>query len=250
MPYCPECGVELEPQARSCPLCGAAAVPDLEAGERKKAAGAARERTPSGPRIEGLVDREADEGLTPDEKTTIRWEVLSVSTFVAALAVCAVNLLGAGRLSWALYPLYSLALTWVVVTALLELRRLPLLGALIVGLAIPLFLLALDLIDGRLDWSLHIGMPIALITELSIALSVLALRLLKTGGLSIIAWALVAATLTCLGIEGTLSLALKGRIWIAWSGIVASASVPTALFLFYLHYRVNKVANLRRLFRL
>jgi hypothetical protein len=245
MPYCPNCGVELAADARRCPLCGAAAVDDLASATRNGLAQTSIEK-----RGDRIFDPDNSEKLTPKERITIRWEVLSVSTLIAAIAVSCVNLLVSGDLTWALYPLFSLALLWLLYTALVKLSKPPALGGLVAGLAILLFILALDIVDGSPTWAPKIGMPIALIAEVAFALAWIVGSHAKTKGVNLIAFALLAATVTCLGIEGTLSLNFKGIIRIVWSGVVASALVPVAVFLFYLHHRVSKVSNLRRLFRL
>ncbi len=245
MPYCPNCGVELAAEARKCPLCGAMAVADLDKDARAEAAKGSYDR-----HADPLFDPDNREKLTPAERGTIGWELVSVSTLIAVIGVSAVNLLTVGDMTWALYPLFSLVLVWIVATAALRLARAPLLAVLVAGLAIPLYLFALDLVDGRIDWALTIGIPISLIAEIGACLAWLAGSRAKTRGANVIAYALFAATATCLGIEGAISLSLHGVIRIVWSGIVASALVPVSAFLLYLHHRLRKVSNFRRLFRL
>lgn len=232
MPTCPDCGVELAEDARSCPLCG-------------KPLGDARPHA-----HEKYIDPEDRERLTERERRTIAWEVLSVSSAIAAVAVLAVNLIDSGALTWALYPLFCLAFAWTVFTGVFLLYRKPLLAILFPALALHAFLVGLDLVDGRLSWALPLALPIALDAELSAAAAYLLSRVSKRKGANLIALALLAVVTLCIGVESTLDNFLSGRVALSWSAIVAFTLVPIACFLFYLHYRVGKKTNLRKLFRL
>lgn len=245
MPYCPNCGVELAADALKCPLCGAAAVAELAEAERaaRAAASLAAAETSVG-------DGGASTKAQTRERNKLRWEMLSVSALISAVAVCAVNLLTSDTLSWALYPLFSLLFVWIELSALIELRDKPALGLPIAFVALPSYLFALDIVEGGLGWSWPIGIPVAVIVEIAFGLAVLLSSLLRWKPLLAMALFFLAATLSCLGIDGSLSIATKGALRIGWSGVVAAAVVPVSGFLVYVHFRVLKVARLRRLFRM
>jgi hypothetical protein len=237
MPYCPNCGVELEEGAPACPLCG---TPSF--GAKAK---------PDNPeRGEWAIDPENREKLTEKERLKIVWEVISVSTAIAAAVVCAMNLLMSHELTWALYTLASLILAWILMTSPLRLRSHPALAILIAACAVPAFLVGLDLFDGSLGWSLRIGIPIALTAELSSALASFAAAKARRKGINIIAFALVAAAATCVGIDAVLGLSRTGRLELKWSVVVAVSLASVAAFLLYLHHSVTTRVNLRKLFRL
>ncbi|MBL8967473.1 MAG: zinc ribbon domain-containing protein [Spirochaetaceae bacterium] len=236
MPYCPECGVELAENALSCPLCG-------------KRIDEPRGSAHHHPR-EKFIDPDDAEKLSDRERRKIVWEALSVSAAIAGLAVAAINFLISGALSWSLYPLFSLAFLWAGLSGPLLFYSRPLLAAAFPALALPLFLLGIDLVDGALTWGLTIGVPIALDVELSLAVAYLIGRFSKRKGVNLIALALLAAASICLGIEAMVSLQLQGVLRFRWSAIVAVTLVPVAGFLFYIHYRVGKKTSLRKLFRL
>ncbi|HTX71656.1 MAG TPA: DUF6320 domain-containing protein [Rectinemataceae bacterium] len=233
MALCPECGVELDASVQFCPLCGAAVQPEAHSSSR-----------------ESMFDPEDRENFTEDERRTIAWEVLSVSTGIAAVVVCAVNLFVDRRLTWSLYPIVSLVFIWVLFTMPLRLGKRPLLAALGAAVALPGFLLALNLIEGRLSWAPVIALPIALVAELSAAVVAFATSRAKRKGANVIGFCLLAVALLCMDIEATISLYFFGRLVLQWSAIVATALVPVSGFLFYLHHRVTKKSNLRKLFRL
>lgn len=234
MAYCPNCGVELAPEAKACPLCGSAV--GAPAGADRQA--------------ERIFDPEDREKLTDRERQTIVWEILSVSALIAAVAVSAVNLFVEGRLSWALYPLISLAFAWILMSSAFLLGRHPLLSALASALALPVFLLGLDLIGGGLSWSLLPALPIVLVVESSLALVSLFVVRSKRRSVNVIAFVLLGAVLICIGIEAILDLSYGIGLVLTWSSIVAFALVPVSAFLLYLHYRVGRRASLRKIFRL
>jgi uncharacterized membrane protein len=244
MAFCPNCGVELAASSKYCPLCGAAAgsgtVEVAECGESEGAAKRDRRST----------DSDNPENLTQAERRKIAWELVSVSTAIAAAAVCAANLLADHRLSWALYPLASLTMIWAIVTITLMLGKRPLIAAAIGACIPPLFLTAIDAFDGRLSWALPVALPIAMVAEFSAAAAVFSGVKAKRKGVNLIAFAVLAVTATCIGIETTLNLFLRHSFTLVWSAIVAAALVPVAIFLLYLHHRVTKKSNLRKLFRL
>ena len=259
MPYCPDCGVELAAKATKCPLCGASAVEELP--EEERISRAENSLTSTGASKWG---RQAAESLRGPESgankgadftglregNTLRWEMLSVSVLISAIAVSAVNLLTSDRLSWALYPLLSLAFLWLVSSALIELRRLPALGLPLAFIALPLFLFALDLVDGTIDWAWPVGIPIALIAEISFGLVLLISARLHWKPLLTLSLIILAVTLSCLGIDGSLSASLSGHLRLRWSAIVAAALIPVSIFLAYVHFRIPHVARLNRLFHL
>jgi hypothetical protein len=238
MPYCVNCGVELDEEAELCPLC-LAPLPGK----------AARCDDPAG-RALALLDPEDREKLTVAEGRTMFWELLSVSLGIGALVVLAIDLLDSPGLGWSLYPLASIAVAWVFVTVLL-LERLPrslrVAGA---ALAPPAYLLALDLISDGIDWSLAVGVPIALAAELSVALAAIAIARSRRKGANVAAIALAAVAAFCFALESILDLRLEKKLLPGWSSIVLSALLPVSLFLFYLHYRILGKRSLRRFFRL
>ncbi len=233
MPLCPNCGVELAAEAKTCPLCGAS----MKTGQASQ-----------GP--EHFLDPEDKEKLTIEERRTIGWEVLTVSSGIAAVVVSAVNLIDTRSLTWALYPLASLATLWLLISIPLKFRNRPPLAIFIALAAVPLFLISLNLIEGPLGWSIRIAVPIALMVEASAGAAVLAVAKAKRKGPNVLAFGLLAASASCIGIESTISTQVFGFVTLTWSAIVASALVPVSGFLLYLHHRVSKRANLRKLFRL
>lgn len=238
MPYCVNCGVELESGAKSCPLCLSPVIlPDCGGQVPPKHA-------------HPVLDPEDKENFTASEGHLMVWELLSVSFGIAALAVSVVDLAESSGLQWSLYPLASIALAWILLTILLRARGPSLLAISLAALSIPAYLLVLDLLRDGLGWFLTLGLPISLSAELIVGLSALAIARSSRLGANVAAIGLAAVAALCLSIEASIDLATMGRLSLGWSSIVLAALLPVSLFLFYLHYRILGKRSLRRFFHL
>jgi hypothetical protein len=193
---------------------------------------------------------EEAEDLTPEQRRKLFLELFTVCSLIAAAVVLAVNVLVEGRLSWSLYPLASIAWLWLLVAIPQILRRHPWLSFAVLGPSSLLFLLALDSVDGSLDWFPTMGLPIGLLLEgLAVACAVLSAAA-KRKGINVIAIVLSGTVAACVGVELLINLNFAGRLFLSWSAIVAIAGLPLAGFLFYMHYRIVNRASLRKLFHL
>ncbi len=235
MPYCPECGAEIG-DADRCPLCGTP-NPTLKAAIAPQA---------SEPKHAG----EVEEKLSGAETRKIAWEVLSVAFLIAVLILGAVNFFVSRRFSWSLYPIVSILLLWVEASAILVLRRHVALSVTLGALSPPLFLIGLGYVSGDPRWALGLAVPIAVLAEALAGAVHLAIRATKQKGLNLISYVLIGSAALCIGLEIFIDLFAMGHVALVWSPICAIALLPIAVFLFYLHFRIMKSANLRRLFNL
>lgn len=233
MSLCARCGVDIG-DAANCPLCGLASghgtAPSPQANARNLVELTAAVQPPSRARHLFVA------------------ELLTVSLAIAALTVFLVDLFTGGGVTWSLYPLAALGFIWVAICPLIMATKRKILGLAFTALAPFAFLLALDAINGDLNWSLRLGIPMAAAVELAASLASLASARSRRKGLNLLSYALLAVAFVCLAIEGVISLWLHGSLRFAWSFIASSALVPIALFLLYAHHRVATDATLRRLF--
>ncbi len=198
-----------------------------------------------------LLDPEGQTGLSKAESLTLGWEVRSVCLLIAGVAVLAIDLLRAGRVSWSVYPLLSLGLLFVFSTALRVFHGRPAAIVATMTPALPLFFVGLDWAALRTpSWSLSIALPITLVVQVAILSLVWASMTVKRQGTNLLGFALFAVAGVCLCIETTLRLAQDRLLGFTWSAIVAFAILPVGLFLLYFHYRLGRKANLRRIFHL
>ncbi|MHB0855822.1 MAG: DUF6320 domain-containing protein [Rectinema subterraneum] len=245
MPYCPDCGVEIG-NAPRCPLCGSPnpkAVPDVQ--------NPCKDADITGKHPAANIIFEGGEGIfSKEEKRTVLWEVLSVAFAIAIVVLGAVNLFESRRLSWSLYPVVSILLLWVEATAFLVLKNMQALRIVLGAIAPPAFLLALGFVSGSPRWAFGLAIPIAVLVESLTGALVLAIGKSKRKGLNLVAYVLVAVAVLCIGLEMFIDLFARGVVVFDWAPICAIALLPIAGFLLYLHYRVVKATNLRRLFHL
>jgi hypothetical protein len=110
--------------------------------------------------------------------------------------------------------------------------------------------LALGFVSGSPRWALGLAIPIAVLVESLTGALVLAIGKSKRKGLNLIAYVLMAVAVLCIGLELFIDLFARGVVAFDWAPICVIALLPIAGFLLYLHYRVVKATNLRRLFHL
>lgn len=247
MPYCPECGVEIGNAAR-CPLCGMENSRLI--GERVTEHSRTEEADRGTQATIFFGEVGYSENLTIQEGRTIAWEVLTVAFSIAIAALLTINILASSRLSWSLYPVATFIFLWFCTTALLAMHRVPRLRYTLIAVTPPLYLLSLGLITGDISWAWRLALPIAIFSEILIAAVTLSIVGTKRKGLNTFAFILIGIAIQCIGLEIFIDLFLKGKIRLTWSVITALALVPIAGFLMYLHERVAKSTNLRRLFKL
>jgi hypothetical protein len=246
MSYCPDCGAEIG-DAPQCPLCGAR--------NPRAGTGPDSEKSCAEPTSEKFSDlrfmlKDAEEEFSGAEKRTIAWEVLSVAFCIAILVLGAVNLFESRQFSWSLYPIVSILLVWVEATSFLVLRKMPVFRVLLSVLAPPVFLMVLGFISKSPRWALGLAVPIAVLVESLTGAVSLVIGKSRQKGLNLIACVLVAIVALCIGLEVFIDLFSRGAVVLEWAPVCAIALLPIAAFLLYLHYRVIKITNLRRLFHL
>lgn len=149
MSYCVHCGVELDPTAKSCPLCCTPvydpASPVCTSGERPFPSNRSEVALPSRPEVALLIT------------------VMLVS---ATLCCALLNIFLRPQRLWSLYILGAAVLLWVWSVPPLINRKMPLWFRLFLdGLAVGTYvlLIAVDL-DG-LDWFMGLALPIVLLGD-------------------------------------------------------------------------------------
>jgi hypothetical protein len=241
MPYCSECGVEVDAAVDTCPLCKAP-IGRKSGGEEAPA--------PHGAYPDKIIDPEDRYHLTATERRRIAVELLSLAFGLAGAVVLLVDLVVNQRLGWSLYVLVSLGFAWLVSTMPLILHGKPWLVFAVLAPALPLFLFLIDVFDGRgIGWFLPYGLPIAGASMGTIAAVGAMIGASRRKGLNVLATIFLGVAFFVLVLEGILDLN-SGGLSPYWSAIAALALAPTSVLLFFLHGRVLRGADLRKVFRL
>lgn len=244
MPYCPSCRVELAPQARNCPLCGAPSEETLEPAQTQKPMHSEMAYTPK------VHNAEEMDKLTPAEIRTMAIELLSVSIGIALAVTFFIDIIVNHRLTWSAFSGVAMVSIWLYAAIPLILWKHPWITYSVLGPSTLLSIFLFFLFSGNIRWFLPVGMPLTLLLEAAIVVSGVLIVVQKKKGLNTIGVILATIAFFCAGIDITLSLSFLGKFSMGWSTIVLMAALPVSGFFFYLHYRVTKSASLRKLFRL
>ncbi len=236
MPYCPRCGVEVDPSVASCPLC-ATPIPDLGLG-------------PGEPAWPSPYPDDPTKTFLTSKQRKFRAILATTGVFaVAALAVTVTDVTTTGALTWSRYPLASLGTSLVLLVSLLLWHRRPWSWATLWFLALSSYLAALDLgIDGKPHWFLPLGLPLVSATFGLIVAGVVLVRRNRHQGYNVFSqvFALVAAEL--LAIDGLVTGWLSGHWGWGWSQVAALVLVPLSLLFAVLHFALRRPPDLRRTF--
>ena len=242
MPYCKNCGVEVEPDVTECPLCHQAILPADEGHQVSKKS-----------HVKRYPDIPAEETTRPMPRKTKQWILWEMASFifgVPSIIVLVLDLTHDKGMSWSAYPLVALLSAWILVTLLIFANRI--LWLLIGGSTCTIvgLLAGLDIADGKLDWFWGFGIPIVVLTLVVVAVLVIAMRRFRQKGMNVLATILLGAAVLSLGLDMIIGYNKTGTIAPTWSIIVLLALVPASGFLFYLHYRLKKTFDFRKFFRL
>ncbi|HUU79763.1 MAG TPA: hypothetical protein VMX55_15600 [candidate division Zixibacteria bacterium] len=235
MPYCTRCGVEVEPNKVNCPLCNTPIQSiDEELPDYKS-------KYPE--------EQEIKEEKTPRTAKQTRmlvWEIISFILFIPLIITLSINLIVDHAVNWALYPISSLLLAWIIITIPLVFYKKVVIIAIGESLPFLVYFLVIDLIDnGHLNWYVPLALPI--IGTFGIVSTVVAIGFIKVKnrGLNIPAFILFGVGITCLLMDLIIT-SYQTAPGVKWSLYVLVPTVLAGGFLLYLHYRVIKGKDLKR----
>jgi hypothetical protein len=239
MPYCSKCGVEVDEGIVYCPLC---ASPIQRFGESAP--------EPSRGPYPHIIDPENAYKLSKAERRHIAVEILSLAAALLSGALFLVDILLDAGLGWSRYAVASVVFGWLVSVAPIALYGRTKTALAVIGTAVLAFILVLDGLGGSLGWSLSLGIPLALTSYAAVAATAAIMATRHTKGLNLLGIGALALAAYLVSIEFIIRLALGMSLRPYWSLVAAIALVPVAIFLFFLHDRVMRGANLRKIFRL
>jgi hypothetical protein len=188
--------------------------------------------------------------LTKTERRRMSIELMTVSLLLGAGAMLLADLLFQGLPHWSLYALASIGLVWMIVFTLLAFGRKPAIAFLTIPVSIVLYLVALDWIDGPITWSLTLAIPIILSLAVLVATVVACARLTRRKGFNIVAFAFLGLAAVCIALEAIIDFYVTGTVILAWSIIVSLVLIPLSGMFLYIHARVMRGADLRKVFRI
>jgi hypothetical protein len=167
--------------------------------------------------------------------------IIGASFGLIAAAALASDIAMNGRVGWSAIVLASAALAWLLIGFPMLSYRRPAFFLSVMGASIIAYLWTLDQLTGNSGWFYSLGLPIALASMASGAVSAILSVAAKRRGPNIGAFVLFGCALACLSIEAILSLRLRGQLYFTWSAIVAAAALPVAALLLGLQHRLRQV---------
>jgi len=229
MNLCKHCGVEVEDDARHCPLCRNPLQPGTE-GEH-------REAPPPSP-VPNVVNR-----------SMRRWflEVFTLLAVTGAIVVFAADFSFGMLLTWARYPLAAIAFLWLAAVLLIRAWGRVWISLAAEVAAVSLFLFVLDGLTQGSAWFFPLALPLTLLAGTILALTLAIARILDLSPFPTIATAMSAAAVLVVGLELLLNRYLADRWFVSWSAVAFACTLPLVLLLFYLRKRFRPMqAEMRK----
>lgn len=231
MSYCVNCGVELDPTARACPLCGARVINPRAPAD------------PLAPPPFPLHRREVE----PVDRKSLGLLLTGMLLSVAGCCGLLNALVFFPAIPWALYVAGAAGLVWVL-GALPLLARPPLPLCLLADLAaVAGFLALVAALTGGWGWYGRLALPVVALTGLLGAVPGYCLARRHSRLTSLVA-SLAALGLYLLALEALIDLCLRRRYEPGWSMIAAAAILVVGVFLLIVRLRPRLRAEMRRRF--
>lgn len=230
MPYCKNCGVELEESMEICPLC--------KLSTRKK------EITENQMDTEKSIEQIRDE----NKRKHIIWELLSLTFISGIIITLIINLVISRTLSWSLFSVSSITLIWILVTFFFFLLKRPFYLTLLLLISLSGYLVIIDLLTRPLNWSLIYGLPMSISLIVIFSLVVIAIKIAKQKGFNVLAIVLFGLSIYSICIELNLNFPRDISPLLSWSIIVVASILPICIILVFFHYRMKKGTDLKKYF--
>lgn len=240
MKVCNYCGVELDVEMNYCPLCG-----------HKSNTQVAKT---NGDSKNGLKEADRNvflyEELTQRQKRKLVWELAAFILILTSIVTLIIDLLTSKHVTWSKYTMTIgfILLADVSLILLIEKRIFLVLIGCFISTSLLLFLL--DLYTKNIDNGLTIGVPIIFFIFLVLFFLAILIQKTRQKGINIIAYSLVAAGIICMCIEGIISLHIQNVLQLHWSLIVLVSVVPVSAMLLYIHYRMKRATDLKKVFHI
>ena len=209
MSYCVNCGVELEPSLRECPLCN---TPVINPREAEKAAFASPY-----PKEKGQVEQVKRKDVAI---------LLSVILAATGLTCGLLNLLVLRASAWSLFIVGGCLIIWVMFVPELIYHKLSVhLALLLDGLAIGIYLYLITFVTKNDAWFYGLALPIVLWILSLAEIFALCIRKLPRTILATMLYFFSAVGILCLGLESIIDWYLSEKIELLWSAIVLAVCV-------------------------
>lgn len=238
MPYCSQCGVEVDDSVETCPLCQTPIQRLDESGLPRK------------PYPESVAGSPPVPPLTMGEKMAISRTITTIGFLIPLLFITAIDVFINRRITWSAIVNDALLGTLMVVLMCLFAWRRPYFLTFLIHLVMSAFLLILSFLVESGSWIWQVGLPLSGISFLLVFLCLWVVRRFRRRGPNVAGTILIALALFCGAIDLILVFYYDAQTKMGWSFIAASVLLPTAALLFYIQTPRFAHSRFRRFFHL
>ena len=232
MSYCVNCGVELDPSLKRCPLCNTPVIHPSQLAQKDTQA---RSFYPS---RKGQVDT---------VKRTDIAILISVILVGTAIACGLLNLFVYRQNHWSFYVIGACILLWIFFTPMLIYSRLNIyLTILFDAAAVAAYIGIVAYEFPKAVWYTHVVLPLVVITAGLVMLYAFLRRRFSPSVLASALILILELAVFCISIELLTRYYLEKRLYISWSAVVLTYCAVIAAALFTIITRVRLREEIRR----
>ena len=233
MSYCVNCGVELEPSLKKCPLCN---TPVINPNELQKIG----EAVSPYPVKAGQVD------VVKRKDLALLTCVVLIATSLCCLLL---NLFVFSGSPWSLFIIGACLLLFVLVLPVVIYTKLPIyLSLALDGAAIAFYLYMITFNTKSDRWFIYLALPIVILVTILVEIFTLLLHMFPIAFLTTALYFFIETALLCVGLELLIKHYLNAPLMLVWSAIVLTiCGVISVALLTILSRRRLREAVRRRL---
>lgn len=230
MSYCVNCGVELDPTATACPLCGTKIYNPNQP--------VATDIPTPYPTIKGVSEPVKKQEFT----------ILMSIIFLTTSAVCMLlNLFILPYGQWSFYVTGICALLWIFLLPVFFPKRANLyLNLSLNGVSIALYLGFISFLHPGNGWYLHIALPITAAATLLLEIICIFAFHFKSSMIIKTVISVTAVAVLCLETEAVIDYHFRGAVSLGWSAIVLTCCAAIDIILLTIYLQEGLRAELRR----
>ncbi len=204
MSYCVNCGVELDPSLRECPLCNTPVINPKELFDAKK-------ESPY-PKEKGQVD------VVKRKDLAILTSIVLIATSLSCLML---NLFVFPGSPWSLFIIGACLLLFVLVFPAVIYTKLPIyISLLFDGVAVGVYLFMITFNTASDEWFTGLSLPIVVLVTILVEIFALLLRSFPVSFITTALYFFAETALLCVGIELLVDHYLGAPLRLVWSAVV------------------------------
>jgi len=230
MPYCPNCGVEVDNGVEKCPLCGFE-IPVLDEDEVQKF-----KKYPE------KLDRYPK---SYRRKRKIFMSYYSLMVFVLSTIFIIEDFVFTGSITWSKYVVVPILSTIYFLKFVFGLTKGYHRGLLTTHLDVFAMIFLLDIFDGKINFSLTLALPLLIVIYIGIEVFYFIFKKTTKFGLDSVAFILMFFAFLLISLEFIIELNVYSKIDLDWSLIATFQLIPVAFFIILLHHRTTENFNLK-----